>query len=221
MAQVKKVKSTCVPVEFVTLGMLGNNVYIISDGEATIVVDPSCKADEILKAVGDRTVDAIVLTHRHSDHVGAAKELREKTGATVIASAIDAPVIEGKKQLPRDDMRTEPCPVDHVVSNGDIVKIGSMPWKVLVTPGHTEGSMCLFLDPQFGTNPAGDPVLISGDTLFCGSIGRTDFQGGDINAMRRSLKRLAALPDETVVLPGHEALTKIGNERKRVFAYYA
>ena len=221
MAQVLKAKGTCVPVEYVKLGMLGNNVYIISDGQATIVVDPSCKADEILKAVGSRGVDAIVLTHRHSDHVGAAKELRDKTGAMVIASAIDAPTITGQKKLPRDDMRTEPCPVDHAVGDGDILKIGNMPWKVILTPGHTEGGICLFLDPQFGTDPTGAPVLVSGDTLFCGSIGRTDFQGGDMNAMRRSLKRLAALPDETVVLPGHESLTRIGDERKRVFAYYA
>ena len=96
-----------------------------------------------------------------------------------------------------------------------------MPWKVILTPGHTEGSMCLFIDPQFGTDIAAAPVLVSGDTLFCGSIGRTDFQGGDMNAMRRSLKRLAALPDDTVVLPGHNDLTTIGAERKRVFAYYA
>ena len=72
-----KVKGTCVPVEYLVLGPIENNVYIISDGKATIVVDPSCKADEILKAVGNRTVDAIILTHRHSDHVGAAKELRD------------------------------------------------------------------------------------------------------------------------------------------------
>ena len=212
-----KVKGTCVPVEYLVLGMIENNVYIISDGAATIVVDPSCKADEILKAVGNRTVDAIILTHRHSDHVGAAKELRDKTGAMVIASAIDAPIITGEKKLPR----FTPCPVDHVVNDGDILKIGNMPWKVILTPGHTEGGICLFLDPRFGTNPEGAPVLISGDTLFCGSIGRVDFQGGDMNAMRKSLKRLAVLPDETVVLPGHNSTTKIGNERKRVFAYYA
>ena len=191
-----KVKGTCVPVEYLVLGMLENNVYIISDGKATIVVDPTCKPDEIIKAAGG-SVDAIILTHRHSDHVGAAKK------------------------LPRDDMRFTPCPVDHVVNDGDILKIGDMPWKVILTPGHTEGGICLFIDPRFGTNPEGAPVLISGDTLFCGSIGRTDFQGGDMNAMRRSLKRLAVLPDETVVLPGHNSTTKIGNERKRVFAYYA
>lgn len=221
MAQVSKAQGGCVSVEFLVLGMIRNNVFIVSDGEATIVVDPTCKPDEILKAVGKRSVDAIVLTHRHSDHVGAAKELRAKTGAMVIASAVDAPIITGEKKLPRDDMRFTPCPVDHVVGDGDILKIGNMAWKVLLTPGHTEGSMCLFLDPRFGSDPAGAPVLLSGDTLFCGSIGRTDFQGGDMNAMRKSLKRLAVLPDETLVLPGHEALTHIGDERKRVFAFYA
>ena len=201
--------------------MIQNNVFIISDDAATIVVDPSCKADEILKAVGNRKVDAIILTHRHSDHVGAAKALRDKTGATVIASAIDAPIISGEQKLPHDDMRFEPCPVDQTVADGDILKIGNMPWKVISTPGHTPGGICLFLAPQFGSNPQGAPVLISGDTLFCGSIGRTDFQGGDMRAMRASLKRVAALPDDTIALPGHESLTRIGDERRRVFAFYA
>lgn len=216
-----QVKGACVSVEYLVLGMIQNNVFIISDDAATIVVDPSCKADEILKAVGNRKVDAIILTHRHSDHVGAAKALRDKTGATVIASAIDAPIISGEQKLPHDDMRFEPCPVDQTVADGDILKIGNIPWKVISTPGHTPGGICLFLAPQFGSNPQGAPVLISGDTLFCGSIGRTDFQGGDMRAMRASLKRLAALPDDTIVLPGHESLTRIGDERRRVFAFYA
>ena len=216
-----KVKGACVDVEYLTLGMLANNVFIISDGEATIVVDPSCKANDIVKALGGRKVDAIVLTHRHSDHVGAAKALRDKTGATVIASAIDGPTISGKKALPRDDYRFEPCPVDHVVNHGDVLKIGNMAWKVILTPGHTEGSFCLFIDPKFGNHPEGAPVLVSGDTLFCGSIGRTDFQGGSMSDMRKSLKRLASLPDDTIVLTGHDSLTKIGAERKRVFAFFA
>lgn len=216
-----KAKGACVSVEFLKLGMLENNVYIISDGAGTVVVDPSCKPEKIIEALNGRKVDAIILTHRHSDHVGAAKELRDKTGAMVIASKIDTPLITGDASLPRDDMRFEPCPVDHEVEDGDIVKIGNMPWKVIMTPGHTKGSMCLFLDSQFGTDIGAGGVLISGDTLFCGSIGRTDFVGGDMNDMRRSLKRLAVLPDDTIVLPGHNELTKIGLERKRVFAYYA
>lgn len=216
-----KVKGTCVSVEFLVLGMLENNVYLISDGTATMVVDPTCKADKIVEALNGRKLDAIILTHRHSDHVGAAKELADKTGATVIASAIDAPMICGDEKLPRDDTRFSPCPVDRTLADGETLKLGGMPWKTIMTPGHTKGSMCLFLDPEHTDNPVGAPVLISGDTLFCGSIGRTDFAGGDLNDMRRSLKRLSSLPDDTVVLPGHNDQTTIGAERRRVFAYYA
>lgn len=218
---VRKVKGTCVSVEYLVLGMLENNVYLISDGEATIVVDPSCQPDAIMEALGGRTPDAIVLTHRHFDHVGAAKELRERTGALVIASKIDAPCISGEERIAPGDRKFDPCPIDHVVEDGDILKIGTMPWKVIFTPGHTKGSMCLFLDSQFGTDPNGAPVLVSGDTLFRGTIGRTDFPGGDMGDMRHSLKRLAVLPDSTVVLPGHNDLTTIGEERTRVFAHYA
>ncbi|MBC2888331.1 MBL fold metallo-hydrolase [Gordonibacter massiliensis (ex Traore et al. 2017)] len=216
-----KAKGTCVSVEYLVMGMLENNVYLISDGDATMVVDPTCKADKIVEALGGRKLDAIVLTHRHSDHVGAAKDLADKTGAPVIASAIDAPLISGEQSLPRDDTRFAPCPVDRTVSDGETLNVGRMPWKIIVTPGHTKGSMCLFLDPERTANPAAAPVLVSGDTLFCGSIGRTDFVGGDMNDMRRSLKRLEQLPDDTVVLPGHNSLTTIGAERKRVFAFYA
>ena len=96
-----------------------------------------------------------------------------------------------------------------------------MAWRVISTPGHTPGRMCLFLDPRFGSDAAGAPLLISGDTLFCGSIGRTDFAGGSMDDMRHSLKKLATLPDNTIVLPGHNDLTTIAAERERTFAYYA
>ena len=79
----------------------------------------------------------------------------------------------------------------------------------------------MFLDPQFGNDPAGAPILLSGDTLFCGTIGRTDFAGGSLNDMRHSLKKLATLPDNTMVLPGHNDLTTIAAERQRVFAQFA
>ena len=103
-----EVQGLCVDVEYLVMGVLANNVYIVSDGEGTMVVDPSCSADKILAALGDRKLDAIVLTHSHFDHTGAAAELREATGAPVIASAVDAPLIEE----PRDEDLLHPaaCP---------------------------------------------------------------------------------------------------------------
>ncbi|HIS40308.1 MAG TPA: MBL fold metallo-hydrolase [Candidatus Aphodovivens avistercoris] len=216
-----KINDVCVTAGFMVMGPLQNNVYFITDGKATFVVDPSCDADAIMEALGGVKLDAIVLTHRHSDHTGAAARLQKKTGAAVIASAVDAPVIAGEQPDPDGLPGSDPCPVDQRVSDGDVVKLGDMAWRVMLTPGHTSGGICLFLDPQFGSNPAGKPLLISGDTLFCGSIGRTDFAGGSLSQMRASLKKLATLPDETLVLPGHNDLTTIAAERRRVFAYYA
>lgn len=143
-----------------------------------------------------------MLTHCHSDHVGAAADLRRLTGATVIASKIDAPEICGEKPISRDNWKFKTCPVDFRAEDGDIVEIGNMAWKVMVTPGHTKGGMCWYLVPQFGNHEDGAPVLISGDTLFEGSVGRTDFEGGSMKEMRASLRKLAFLPDETIVLPG-------------------
>lgn len=214
-----EVQGLCVDVTYLVLGPIANNTYIISDGEGTLVVDPSCEAGKILMALGDRKLDAIVLTHHHWDHTGAAAALRAETGAAVIASELDAPLIEDPVE--GYSGKSEGCTVDLRVNHGDVVKVGSMEWKAISTPGHTPGSMCLFLIPQFGNHAEGLPVLISGDTLFAGSIGRTDFEGGSMADMRASLKKLAYLPDDVAVLPGHNSLTTIGSERKRVFARFA
>lgn len=216
-----KIGNVCVTAGFMVMGPLQNNVYFITDGKATFVVDPSTHADAIIEALGGVRLDAIVVTHWHGDHVGALAELKRKTGAAVVASAIDAKYLTGETLITDGHEQYDTCPVEQQVSDGDIVKLGGMAWRAMVTPGHTKGGLCLFLDPQFGSNPQGSPVLISGDTLFCGSIGRTDFEGGSMADMRKSLKKLATLPDETIVLPGHGDLTTIGAERERTFAYYA
>ncbi len=215
------VPGTCVDVECLVMGMIQNNVYIVSDGKGTFVVDPTTDAPAIVRALDGRELGAIVLTHHHADHMGAAAALREATGATVIASAVEAPLIRNPKKV-GDSLFPAPdaCEVDYEVSDGDIVKIGDMAWKVLLTPGHSKGSMCWYLVPQFGNHANGAPVLVSGDTLFAGATGRTDFEGGSMSDMAASIKRLAFLPDETVVLPGHNEQTTIGTERRRVFAHW-
>ncbi len=212
MPEVMSASGLCVDVECIVMGPLQNNVYILSDGEGAMVVDPTEDAEGIASALAGRRLDAIVLTHGHWDHTGAAADLREATGAKVFAGAADADGIES----PRDDGTSRiaaACPVDVRVKTGDIVKAGNMAWKVIETPGHSPGSICLFIVPPFGNHADGLPVLISGDTLFRGSFGRTDFAGGSVKEMAASMKKLAALPDDVAVLPGHNGPTTIGNER--------
>lgn len=208
-----KIDGLCVDVKYLIMGMLENNVYIISDGTATFVVDPTDHADLIVERLGGSRLDAIVLTHSHWDHVGAAQKLAELTGAPVIASAEDAEYIENP-DAGGTSRRAPSCTVDRRVSHGDTVTIGNMQWKVIETPGHTSGSICLFCIPQFGNHKDGYPVLISGDTLFAGTTGRTDFERGSDADMAESMKKLAMLTDDTVVLPGHNSLTTIGAERQ-------
>lgn len=212
------IRGLCVDAEAYVMGILQNNVYIISDGETTFVVDPTEDAEAIVEALDGRKCDYIVLTHHHWDHTGAAAKLRELTGAKTIASSIDSSLIEDPR--PGFASRTaDSCPVDMKVGNGDEVEMGKMRWKVIETPGHTKGSICLFCIPKYGNHQDGLPVLVSGDTLFAGTVGRTDFEDGSESDMAASMKKLAALPDDTVVLPGHNSPTTIFDER-RTFARF-
>lgn len=195
-------------IQRLTLGPLDTNCWIVDDGAGgpALVVDPAGEPGAILGALDGARVEVVVLTHGHFDHIGAAHAICETTGAPLAVHAGDAagltsPAGTGGAMFGFDV--TAP-PADRLLADGDTVDAGAVTLEVLHTPGHTPGSMCLL----------GGGHLLSGDTLFAGSIGRTDFPGGDMPAMRRSIARLASLPDETRVHPGHGPETTIGRERR-------
>ena len=205
------IDGVCVPAKYLVMGYLQNNVYVIDDGAGTIVVDPSCHADDILGTLGDRPLDAIFVTHYHSDHTGALAELKQRTGAKVYASAEDAVYIRNPRKVGTSPVPLQdPCDVDVELADGDIIQVGNMTWKFMLTPGHSKGSGCFYCATQ---DERLRSVLLSGDTLFCGTTGRTDFLGGSDVDMKASLEKLSKLPDETAVLPGHERFSTIERER--------
>lgn len=187
-----------------TLGMLENNVYLIRTDNQTAIVDPSCQPDAIMNFLGEQNLDKILITHYHWDHLRAGAKIKNLTSAITYASKIDSPFIENPENAPLY-RQTDGFYIDKKLNNNDIVKIGQTNWRVIATPGHTPGSICFY-------NQDVQPILISGDTLFESSCGRTDFADGNTEDMKNSLKILSKLDPETIVLPGHGNITKIKDE---------
>ena len=199
------------------VGLLQCNCSIFGDDQThtAIVVDPGDNIPDILEILKRYvlSVKAIVITHAHIDHIGGAHKLREVTGAPVYMNERDA--------LLRDmlDVQAawlgletpEKVTIDKPVKEGDKLVLGSAEFSVLETPGHTQGSICLWI-------PA-ENKLVAGDTLFRDSIGRTDLPGGDGKQILRSIHdKLLPLPDDAVVIPGHGEKTTIGREKQ--FNYF-
>jgi glyoxylase-like metal-dependent hydrolase (beta-lactamase superfamily II) len=199
--------------EIFPVGPLQCNCSIIGDetSREAIVIDPGADISRILEALQRHglKVTQILVTHGHIDHVGGATKLKQATGAPILLNKNDAP------QLQMLDMQAAwigvappgQVTIDASLDEGVRVNAGSISGTVLHTPGHTEGSTCIYL-PDY-------KKLIAGDTLFAGSIGRTDLPGGNFEKIIRSLQdRLMSLPDDVVVIPGHGPATTIGEERE-------
>ena len=199
--------------EIFPVGVLGCNCSVIGDEQTHegIVIDPGDDIDHVLQAVRKHklTIKQIVITHAHIDHVGGAMKLRTATGAPILLNKNDHALLKMiDVQAAWIGMRSPgPVEIDQSIDDQDLIKVGNLQASVLHTPGHTQGSICLYF-------PA-EKKLIAGDTLFQGSIGRTDLPGGNFEQIIDSLhSRLLALPDETIVVPGHGAITSIGEERE-------
>ena len=191
-------------------GVYAANCYIIhtEDGDG-LVVDSAGDVDEIVKYLEDSSVKvgAIVLTHGHGDHIGGVLELKELLDVPVMVHSDDEDMVKNSAlnlstSMPMGEVNFKP---DILLNDGDDIPLGDRSVKVIHTPGHTKGGICLLVDG----------ILITGDTLFQGSIGRTDLYGGDFDILMKSIvEKLMILPDDTVVYPGHGGPSTIGVERR-------
>lgn len=202
-----------VEITRLVLGALDTNCWIVSDssGGPLVVIDPAADAERVLAAIAGRPVAAVVLTHGHFDHLGAVGAVIDATGAPLLVHADDADwitssVANGGAGFGFDAVAPA---ADRLLADGDIIEAGGLTFSVWATPGHTPGSISLLLAASDGSEH-----LFSGDTLFAGSVGRTDFPGGDSRELRGSIALLASLPASTVVHPGHGPDTSIGHESR-------
>jgi glyoxylase-like metal-dependent hydrolase (beta-lactamase superfamily II) len=220
----------------IPVGMLQCNCTIIGDPKTkeALVIDPGDEVGRILELLGRHQlkVKAIVSTHAHIDHVGGLSKLHQYTGAPVMMHRDDLSLYQNMDIQANflGVAMPEVGEIDQFLTDGDVLQWGSLALQVMHTPGHSPGSVSLYLPPEAGkvTAPthasektgaqkpsATAPQLFAGDTLFAGSIGRTDLWGGSMDQIMDSLNgKVMQLPEETIVHPGHGARTTIGEERQ-------
>lgn len=196
-------------IDTVKVGPILTNCYIVESDDEVMVIDPGDGLTQIVADIKARPVKVIVVTHAHWDHVGALSGLASVTGAPIAMSAEDAKLVDGVSSQEGIDLdRGYGAPhVDILLHDGDMVTVGSDTFEVIQTPGHSEGSICLYC--------AKEKALFSGDTLFAGGrFGRTDFEYGSQAQMVQTLQnKFADIPDDVVVYPGHEGKSTMGQER--------
>jgi hydroxyacylglutathione hydrolase len=198
-------------IEQLALGPIQANCFILACEETkeAVVIDPGDEADKILMALAKKAlkVKNIINTHGHFDHVGANRRLKEVTGAKLMIHREDVPLLSQSAASAKAwGMHSDDSPTpDRVLEEGDIIKFGNLSLKVIHTPGHTRGGISLY----------GHGAVFVGDTLFSGSVGRTDFPGGDYDTLIKSIQqKIFGLPDDTKIYPGHMGPTTVGTEKR-------
>lgn len=218
--------------EIIPVGMLQCNCSIVGDPRTreAVVIDPGDEMDRILAVLARHrlAVKAIVCTHAHIDHVGGLKRLHDVTGAPVLMNEGDVPMYQDM-EMQAQFLGVAPPPlarIDNLLNEGDTIRWGNYEARVLHTPGHSAGSISLYLpfsaDAREGEgnriappSATETPWLFAGDTLFAGSIGRTDLWGGSHPEIIRSIRtKLLSLPEDTIVFPGHGPSTTLREERE-------
>lgn len=200
-------------IETFVLGDVRTNCYLLINEETkeALVVDPADRADVIVRKLIDEglTLKAILLTHGHGDHILAVGALKKQFGVKVYAAKAEEALLSDtaqnlSKALFGIEVTVKP---DVLLEDGQEFEAAGICLRMLHTPGHTPGGCCYY--------QAEKKILFSGDTLFCGSIGRTDFPGGSLSELVRSVKeKLLVLPEDVKVYPGHEEMTTIGHEKR-------
>ena len=198
-------------IKKLTVGPIMANCFIVGCDQTreAAVIDPGDEADRILRTLAEAklTVTHIINTHGHFDHVGANRRMHKATGAPILIHALDAPMLSllSRSAAAWGMSAEDSPPPDRIIDEGDTIRFGTVTFQVMHTPGHTPGGVSLLANRH----------LFVGDTLFAGSVGRTDFPGGDFDTLKSSIQtKLFVLPEDVQVFTGHGPETTIGEEKR-------